>query len=298
MLKHRLMLGPVLILLLVGAVWLDQWLQDDRGLPPGLVLLPILLLAGIGAGIELVGIFRAENIVVSRLIVCGSIVLGVLTSSFTPGDLHGVSGIAVACTAAAAVLFAALLYHSRHHNVQGVIASAAATLLAFVYVGLMGGFILLLRKEFNAWALLGVLLITKSMDIGAYFTGRAIGRHKLIPWLSPGKTWEGLFGGVAVSAAVGAGAAAFSDTAGIPFPVLWWHGAVFGAFLGVLGQVGDLMASLLKRDAGVKDYSQRLPGFGGVLDVIDSPLLVAPIAYWLLTWLSSVGSGSVVERFP
>lgn len=77
-----------------------------------------------------------------------------------------------------------------------------------------------------------------------------------------------------------------SEKAGLAFPVLWWHGAVFGAFLGLVGQVGDLAASLLKRDAGLKDYSQRLPGFGGVLDVIDSPLLVGPVAYWVLMWLS------------
>lgn len=287
MLKHRLLLGPVLIVALVAAVWLDQWLQTSHGLMPGVVLLPILLVAGVGAGVELVSVFKAENVVVSKFIVCASIVLGIFTSSFTPGELQGVSGIAVACTAASVVLLASLIYYSRHHNVQGVIASSASTLLAFVYVGLMGGFILLLRKEFSGWALLAVLLITKSMDIGAYFTGRAIGRHKLIPWLSPGKTWEGLFGGVALAAAVGAWAASFSDRAGLNFPVLWWHGAVFGGCLGLVGQAGDLMASLLKRDAGMKDYSQRLPGFGGVLDVIDSPLLVAPIAYWALTWLSA-----------
>lgn len=286
-LKHRLLLGPILIALLVLAIWLDQWLQESRAAPPGLVLLPVMLLAGIGAGVELVQVFRAESVVTSRGIVCGSIVLGMLVSSFTPGELPGVSGIAVACSAAAVVLLVSLVFHSRGHNVQGVIASASATLLSFVYVGLMGGFVLLLRKEFNAWALLAVLLITKSMDIGAYFTGRAIGRHKLIPWLSPGKTWEGLVGGVATSACVGGAAAAFSETAGIHFPVLWWHGLIFGALLGLIGQAGDLLASLLKRDAGVKDYSQRLPGFGGVLDVIDSPLLVAPAAYWLLTALSA-----------
>lgn len=287
MLKHRLLLGPVLIALLVAAVWLDEWLHNAHEVMKGAVLLPILLLAGVGAGVELVSVFKAENVVVSKFVVCASILLGILTSSFTPADLHGVSGIAVACTAAALVLLGSLIYYSRHHNVQGVIASSASTLLAFVYVGLMGGFILLLRKEFNGWALLAVLLITKSMDIGAYFTGRSIGKHKLIPWLSPGKTWEGLFGGIALAAVVGAFAASFSDTAGLNFPVLWWHGAVFGACLGLVGQAGDLLASLLKRDAGMKDYSQRLPGFGGVLDVIDSPLLVAPIAYWALTWLSS-----------
>ena len=281
--------GPLFIAALVGAIWLDEYLGSLNGRLKCSVLAPIMIAAGIGAGVELVNLFKAESIVTSRRIVCGSIILGLFVSSFTKAEIGGLSGIAVACTAAALVLGVSLVYHSRRKNVQGVIASSAATLLAFVYVGLMGGFLLLLRKEYSGWVLLGVLLVTKSMDIGAYFTGRAIGRHKLIPWLSPGKTWEGLFGGVALSAAIGAGAAALSERFGVRFTILWWEGMLIGAVLGLIGQAGDLLASLLKRDAGLKDYSQRLPGFGGVMDVIDSPLLVAPIAYWMLKVIEAVG---------
>jgi phosphatidate cytidylyltransferase len=162
----------------------------------------------------------------------------------------------------------------------------------------MGGFLILLVKEFSGWVMLGVVLVTKSYDIGAYFTGRYLGRHKLIPWLSPGKTWEGLAGGVLASALMGMAAAALAEppapgavSLGVP-DLQWWHGLELGAIFGLIGQAGDLVASLLKRDAGMKDYSRALPGFGGIMDVADSPLLVAPVAYWLLTAISgSAGLG-------
>ena len=122
-----------------------------------------------------------------------------------------------------------------------------------------------------------VLLCVKFTDIGAFFTGKSIGRHKLIGWLSPGKTWEGLAGGLVVAAAVGAICAPW-------LPELdWIKGALFGAILGLVGQGGDLLESLMKRDADVKDSGGSIPGFGGVLDVIDSPLMAAPVAYLLFS---------------
>jgi phosphatidate cytidylyltransferase len=135
-----------------------------------------------------------------------------------------------------------------------------------------------MRQDNHILVLLTVILLTKACDIGAYFVGSAIGKHKLIPWLSPGKSWEGLIGGVALAAILGALAAQLSfDSAG--FPV--WYGALVGITLGLVGQAGDLLESLLKRSTGVKN-SGTLPGFGGILDLIDSPLLVAPVAYWLV----------------
>ena len=135
----------------------------------------------------------------------------------------------------------------------------------------------------SAWWIVGVILITKSCDTGAYFTGRAIGRHKMIPWLSPGKTWEGLAGGVVlaviVAAAMAAASRAFLDEAD---HVPTWLGIVCGAVFALVGQCGDLTMSLFKRGAGIKDSSNVLPGLGGVLDVIDSPLMVAPVAFWVL----------------
>lgn len=282
MLKYRLLLGPPLILLFLAIIWLDEWIRARYG-HRGLLFTVFMLAVGVAAGRELAKIFRARKIATSVRINGFAICAGLLASSLTVTELGGVSGVALVGTTAAAVMVVAMLFYSRGHNVDGVVASVSATLLAFVYVGLMGGFLILLLKEFSAWVMIGVVLVTKCCDIGAYFVGRAIGRHKLIPWLSPGKTWEGFFGGVAASALAGLLAVQLvqSPMPGVP-DLHWWHGLVLGSLMGALGQCGDLVASLLKRDAGMKDYSRALPGFGGVMDIADSPLLVAPVAYWLL----------------
>ncbi len=159
--------------------------------------------------------------------------------------------------------------------------ACSATLFAFVYFGTLPGFYLALRHQHSVWVVAAAILVTKACDIGAYFTGRAVGRHKLIPWLSPGKTWEGLVGGMVLSAGVALVLAAVSNqwdlvgrwvTVGgerlfhpTTYPLLWTAGA--GLVLGAVGQLGDLAASLLKRDAGIKDSGRALPGFGGLLDV-------------------------------
>jgi phosphatidate cytidylyltransferase len=110
----------------------------------------------------------------------------------------------------------------------------------------------------------------------------------LIPWLSPGKTWEGLIGGIVLAAAVGAGGVLvlLQVIPGDSLPSLA-GAAVAGAFAAVIGQLGDLIMSLFKRDAGRKDSGHSIPGFGGVLDVLDSPLLVMPFAVWWLRWVQA-----------
>ena len=180
-------------------------------------------------------------------------------------------------------MVAALLRMARNRDPKGTMMLAGAALLAGAYGGVLPGFWMLIRLEHSPWLLVGALLTTKSCDIGAYFTGRAIGRHKMIPWLSPKKTWEGLAGGVVTAAAVGAALAHLSlnlpsESDHLP----WWIGAVGGALVAVVGQAGDLAESAFKRDAGVKDSGSILPGMGGVLDVLDSPLLAGPVVYWLL----------------
>jgi phosphatidate cytidylyltransferase len=202
----------------------------------------------------------------------------------TSGD--GSAGLA---SAAAAMVLLAILHHARTRNSQGAMLSIGAVLFAFVYLGLTFGFLLRIRLVHSAWVLVWVLATVKSCDIFAYFTGKAIGKRKLILWLSPGKTWEGLFGGVIGSAIVGGGGLALLTHLDVFNPggspaKLAIVGAIAGACIGLAGQLGDLMASMMKRDAGIKDSSTLLPGFGGVLDVIDSPILVAPLAYWTLAF--------------
>lgn len=285
MLKHRLLLGPVLIIALIGVIWGEMELRA-RGYRPGMIILPTLLLMGAESARELAKVFRARRIATSTPALLLSIWAGLLSSSFTPAELGRLPGVAIVCTAAVSVMFLSMIFFARHQSAEGVVAAVAATLFVFVYVGLLGGFLVVLLKEFTGWALLAVVLVTKSCDIGAYFTGRAIGQHKLIPWLSPGKTWEGLVGGMLFAAAVGAGAAALSQGMDLRLQLQVWQGAIMGGLFGVVGQAGDLVASMLKRDAGMKDYSSALPGFGGVLDIADSPLLVAPVAYWLFLFLA------------
>jgi phosphatidate cytidylyltransferase len=151
-----------------------------------------------------------------------------------------------------------------------------------IYVGFLCTFILGIRILWGPWVLLFFIFTVKASDIGAYTLGRLFGTHKMAPKISPGKTWEGLGGAVLFGAVVSIG---ISSLCGI-MPVL--QATVFGAVFGLLGQMGDLIESMLKRDAAVKDSSASVPGFGGLLDVIDSPLATAPAAFaalWLLRGL-------------
>ncbi|RMH13972.1 MAG: hypothetical protein D6695_02510 [Planctomycetota bacterium] len=290
-LSQRLLLGPVLIAALVAGVWLDDWidrleaagwyveLTGRATYPPGvIVLLGVGSLAWLGA-LELARLYAQTHITVSRRVVVTLTLLGLVMIAFVPESFRGTTGAAMMNTIVTFVLVGSLAFYSRHKRVEGMVAAAGGALLAFAYLGMMFGFLLLIRREWSAWVVLWVVMTTKSSDIGAFFVGRAIGRHKLIPWLSPGKTWEGFFGGLACSALVGALGVWAIDGWEAMSP---WQGAVFGCVLAAAGQAGDLVMSLLKRDAGLKDAGQSLPGFGGILDVLDSVLLASPVAFWLL----------------
>jgi phosphatidate cytidylyltransferase len=293
-LKHRLTFGPVLIALLIGAIWLDEWLEGLTGFP-GLIILPLLIAAVLGAVQEIAPIMRALQTQASRRVLSICALLGLIATSLTPIVFEGDGGIAVVCSTGGLAMLIAMLFYSRHRSAAGVVIATGVALICFVYLGLMSGFLFLIRREFGAWELLAVLLVTKSYDIGAFFTGSAIGKHKLIPWLSPGKTWEGLIGGAITSTLVAVGvlllgrALTGSDEPGrVLLGIPLWQAAAIGATLGLVGQCGDLIASIFKRDAGVKDYSKLLPGFGGIMDVIDSPLLVAPVAFWIFLVVAGV----------
>jgi phosphatidate cytidylyltransferase len=291
-LRHRLAFGPLLIALVVLVVWLDEWLEG-RALgpfwqrvflgsdtaPPGIAIFIAVIVISFFASRELSAILKDKGIRASRRVNTTAAIVGLLVSTIVPADISGLTAVAIVSSAAVAVLLVSILFHSRRRTIEGIVAAAGGTLLCFVYLGLMFGFVLAIRRQESAWVLLWILLVVKACDIGAYFTGRSMGRHKLIVWLSPGKTWEGLAGGVALAAVVGAVGLSVLSALGHAVPPLW-TGLVAGVLFGVTGQAGDLMASLFKRDAGLKDSSRLLPGFGGVLDVLDSALLVAPVAFW------------------
>lgn len=298
--RDRLVLGPILIAALIGALWLDEYLTrvplplgpvfGQTNFPPGSVQFVVMALVCVLAARELAAILFANGVLASKRIMTFAALLGLVVSIVVPARVPGPVAVAAVGSAAVCVLVVAQAFYSRHKSVEGVVAATGGALLSFVYLGLTFGFLLAIRRDHSAWVLLWVLLITKACDIGAYFTGKAIGRHKLIPWLSPGKTWEGLAGGLVLSALVAwAGSLVLHASTPLRGPGLGWC-IVLGVGCALVGQAGDLLESMYKRDAGMKDSGRGLPGFGGILDVIDSPVLVAPLAYWLLHALVKVGA--------
>jgi phosphatidate cytidylyltransferase len=124
------------------------------------------------------------------------------------------------------------------------------------------------------------ILVTKFSDLGAYCVGSLIGKHKMIPRISPGKTWEGFGGAIVVSTLV---SLVFAHLAGPRlYGMNWMHAVILGVLLSTAAVVGDLIESIFKREAKVKDSGHWFPGIGGILDLMDSLLFNAPLMYLYL----------------
>ena len=183
------------------------------------------------------------------------------------------------------VMLLAALARALTRQTQDAIVHMAGTVLATLYLGGLAWFLVALRVKGaqhvagSTMLILMILLCVKFTDIGAYFGGRALGRRKLIPWLSPGKTWEGCAVGLA-AALLTAWLFAFGAP-GLPLPAV----LALGATIFVFSLLGDLVASALKRAAGLKEFGRLLPEQGGLLDRFDGHLLSAPITYSLFQLL-------------
>lgn len=168
-------------------------------------------------------------------------------------------------------------------NTFEALSGLATTLFGLAYIPGLLSYLFYLRtfkEQPGAWLVLFLILVTKMGDAGAFFIGKLMGRHTLMPRISPRKTVEGFFGGVLVSAVTAALACSMvARLAGSPL-----IGFLLGLVLGVGGQLGDLAESLIKRDCQVKDSGAWLPGLGGVLDVLDSVLFTAPLLYGFLIY--------------
>jgi phosphatidate cytidylyltransferase len=167
-------------------------------------------------------------------------------------------------------------------NPAGIVA-VATTLFGLMYVPWLLNFI----QKINffpgvegRYFLLYFVLLTKFSDMGAYVTGSLIGRHKMIPRISPGKTWEGFGGALVVS--TGASLVFVHYLGGHMAGMNTLHAIILGIILSSTAVVGDLIESLFKREAGVKDSGNLFPGIGGILDLLDSLLFNAPIMYLYL----------------
>ena len=174
-------------------------------------------------------------------------------------------------------LFFLILMQFKRRDSSGVIVDISTTLFGILYVSWFFSFLIKIRYlESGLGYLAALLLITKLGDIGAYLIGSSLGKHPLIPRISPKKTIEGALGGLFFSVLGALACRTFLD-----FDYL--HLVFIGLGLGILGQLGDLSESLLKRDCGIKDSGKIFPGMGGVLDEIDSLLFAGPVFYFYLS---------------
>lgn len=285
---------------LVGLCWLD-WHAE----PPGIVLLPLALALALLGASELVEMFRKRGYEPVSWVVYGGTLTTVLAAA-APGFLPSLDEYRavgqlgwLAFGIFIGLILAVLGEMLRYPAGNGLTVNLTLGLFAVVYAGGLTGVLVLLRilddGRVGMVALLSLVATVKMSDIGQYTAGRLFGRHKLAPKISPGKTWEGVAGGV-LFAMIGAWfvlewcgprLVGVIGTAGPMLGGSLVRTAGYAMLLVVAGIVGDLAESLLKRDAGVKDSSTWLPGFGGVLDLLDSVLMAAPVAYllWATGWV-------------
>ncbi len=286
MLKHRILFGIVMTVVFGGLVVVDGYLDgsataaptDDKAVQGTLLAALVAVVLGL-ATVEFARLASAKDLVVLKAACIPAVVL--LATAWYWARLLAVP-LHLCLTAVLVVgLLVILLDQYRRSGVEGVLGNCGVSCLAMIYLGLLGSFVMAIRIDAGIWHVLMLFLVVKTSDIGAYTFGKLFGCHKFSPRVSPGKTWEGLAGAIAV--AMGA-SLAFALISGI---MAWWAALVFGACLAVIGQMGDLAESMMKRDAQQKDSSNRVPGFGGILDIIDSPLVALPFGYLffrLMAW--------------
>lgn len=202
-------------------------------------------------------------------------------------DLNLVLFLLVIIVFVIATLIAAML---RGAPFDKMIASTGATILGVLYVALLGTHLVLIRTGFepqlSAHLLSFFFLVLMGSDAGAYYIGRALGKHKLAPSISPGKTWEGAIGGVVAALAMAA-LAHFWFFRELPLKLA----LPLALAMSIVGILGDLVESALKRSASAKDAANILPGHGGLLDRLDSLLFNAPLIYYFAVFYFRVLNG-------
>ncbi|MCP4886303.1 MAG: phosphatidate cytidylyltransferase [Planctomycetaceae bacterium] len=312
MLKDRLRTSAVLITIILGLLYLDG--HHSTAGAEGLWLLPLLLFFALGTARDMAMLLRGSQRLISprvtlfaTAIVTLSACLPLLWPLF--GEVYPqdcpVGRLGWTVIGAVAAMFVVLISEMTVYGIgpAGTIERTSHAVFVSLYAGLPMALLVSLRAmgsgNWGLAALITMILVTKSTDAGAYFTGKAIGKSKLIPRLSPGKTKEGAIGGIVTATTVAyvcltwlfpAVAGDGTPPSQVPAVVFLanpiWGALVLGPLLALSGMIGDLAESLVKRDCEAKDSGNWLPGLGGVWDVTDS--LIAAIAPAFLCFAAGV----------
>ncbi len=227
------------------------------------VVVAVAVLLGIR---EIVRAFSARGIYISS----AGLIIAALALSYATWN-GGVAGLAVATAIAIPVLLIQLLTRGP----EGFVASATATTFSLLYLPFLGGFLILLgRTSTGLERVMTFVVLVGCNDTFGYIVGVLIGKHPLVPKISPKKSWEGLIGSLVFTTAGGILSFIYI------LEMQWWIGAVVGLMIVFTATCGDLIESAMKRDLALKDMGSLLPGHGGMLDRLDSVLISAP-ALWL-----------------
>ncbi len=283
MLKYRLIFGTLMTIVFTALMLLDGWLDGSisNSIPDkavqGTILCALLALLIFLAQIELAKLAAANNLKILTPVTIPAAFL--LASVWYWPQLFQMSPSVFILVVLAFSLFALLLYQYFRFGIPSLIANCGASCFSIIYLGALASFVMGIRIDFGLWPMLMFVFVVKTADIGAYTFGRLFGKHLFSPVISPKKTWEGMFGAVFFASAV---SLFFSCIFSI---MNWLWAIVFGVAFAFLGQLGDLAESLIKRDARLKDSGSKVPGFGGLLDVLDSTLASAVFAYLFFYFL-------------
>lgn len=276
MLLQRVLTAIVLApLMLAGIFWLpDPWFR---------VFIGLILMIGAWEWSQLAGYNKPSSRLLTALSM-GALLIGLHV--WVPSDsLLWMLMISMSLLWWAFALFSVLRYPNSANWLQ----SRKLRLLAGVpvLVPLWLGLVMLKGQPLQILGLTWLMLLVWGADIGAYFAGRAFGDKKLAPHVSPGKTWAGVYGGMATSILISIIIALLGLLNGGLSAIQWFILLVLSAGVVAISVLGDLMESLLKRNRGIKDSSSLLPGHGGVLDRIDSLCAATPL--FVLLWVVMVG---------
>ncbi|MDX6743274.1 phosphatidate cytidylyltransferase [Actinocorallia sp. A-T 12471] len=250
---------------------------------------------GVGAGLGalvLVSLYTVRESFIVVLLVFGAVALRELTGAFASRDiavplLPVALGGAVMLPAAffwgpggmvvtlAMTVLVTLIWRMKD-GAAGYVRDVTAAVFTMVYLPFLVGFaMLMLAHPDGADRITVFIAVTVASDIGGFFVGAYLGRHKIAPKISPKKTWEGFAGSAFTCMLVGALLLTWR------LDGLWWQGVILGACVVLTATLGDLVESMIKRDLGIKDLGTLLPGHGGVMDRLDSLLVTVPVA-WIL----------------
>lgn len=314
--RTRLLVGIPLVIVVTLLAWLDMYLSDtiDSAIPRGIILFPLYLICQWWLCAEMLDLLHAANIRPRRRAVIGGVFAMMIVTwlacvwqqwklslgepiSPRGWDWAATSSICALLAVAGGILIAFVAEMRRFGMNPAeprahVSVNLSGAIFVMMYIGFLSTFLVQLRVAHGIAALLSLMAVVKAADAGAYFVGKMIGRHKMNPGISPGKTIEGFLGGIffaIVASAIWfemimpltkAKTSLFENL--LPTPIYGW--LLFGILVAIGGYCGDLAESMLKRDVARKDSSKWLPGLGGLLDVCDSILMAAPIAYALWTF--------------